>query len=170
MVQPTMALSNNIRYPAQKVPKKSHNFHGGWSTIGFWGWPDFRQSYVWHSSLQFWRDENSLSHIQQFLCDILHISDAVWAFELFGSVFTVRHIWFILIPGFKSIGKKNHCFKSSKVSPLSWFLRSVLKKWLAVLEPLLGFDQLPQNPQSCWSKIHICAHLADFCEKKEVCC
>ena len=73
-----------------------------------------------------------------FFYEVLHIFDAVSALELFRT-FVLKHIWFILIPAFKSLEQE-----LVQKSPLWWFLHSVLP--MAVLEPLLGFDALPQNP------------------------
>ena len=99
-----MGLSNNKALPSPVKVQKKQNFHGE---------GDDQPLDVWHWSLQFSRDKKTVWVTKpHFLCDILHLSDAENGFRTVWVCQYLRHIWFILIPGFKSIGKKNIWFKS----------------------------------------------------------
>ena len=152
-----MGLSNNRLYPAQKVQKNTQNVHGegddqpwdfGGDPMSDKPW----QTYVWHWSLQFSR-ENSLSHILVFMW----YSSPFWCRKRLSNSLglSVFKTYLVHSDSWFQINRKKNNWLVQK-SPLCWFLRSVLPMavWL-YWNPYWALISCPKTPNPA-GQIHMC--------------
>lgn len=145
MVQPTTGLSNNSFSPKAPFCNLMRTVMINDSIL----WPGLRL-YVWHWSLQFWKDENN--QIPLFLWSSSHF----WCSFGFGTVSDFRIKTYLV--------HSDSCFQitrtrnSSKVSPLGSFTQCF--QWL-YWNPSSALMRCPKTPNPA-GQIHMCADLADL--------
>ena len=167
-----MGLSNNRLYPAQKVQKNTQNVHGegddqpwdfGGDPMSDKPW----QTYVWHWSLQFSR-ENSLSHILVFMW----YSSPFWCRKRLSNSLglSVFKTYLVHSDSWFQINRKKNNWLGSKVLRFAGSFAQCFQWLYGCIGTPTGLWSVAPKPPILLVKF-TCADLADFCEKKtEVCC